>query len=465
LASTLDASPNIFPIPEKSTIIAADLQLPAMPQNREPTQTKLSQLRDNAVFIVCRMTARSSKNPILLAMGEQESCEEFRALASDASQGTREQWNEAFLIAAGNGWLDRLNIALPRAESTARDKTGLDALCLAAVGGHARCVERLIPFIDAHFRDPTGNTALCHAAKKGSLECVNLLIPVSDPLASNDRGWTPLMHAALKDLDCVKALAPVSDVKARDTGGNTALTMAMISCQLAPEFARFLLPLSDPRAATALGETALMVAAKMGSEELARVLAPLSDPLAINHKGQTALFFAAATGKLSVLEALSSFGGHLSADAEGFTPLMVAAANGRAECVQFLAPFGLDGVARPFGRNALMLAAQNGHDACLDVLAALFPAEAQDMAGFTAFGVAVEQRQWKCAKNLAKTAPLDDLRALIADFDRIALSVDSKGAFRAILEAREISEGLFLPNGADTESISQGNERTRPRSL
>jgi ankyrin repeat protein len=130
----------------------------------------------------------------------------------------------------------------------------------------------------------------------------------------------------------------------------------------------------DPRD-TEHGETGLMLAAQVGSEELVRLL--LARGADVNARdavyGRTALGFALWGRMAAVMELLASSGADLDArDKDGFTPLMRAAEAGDAELAAWLIQRGANAHAEDAGETALTLAEGAGH---MDVLALLARAE------------------------------------------------------------------------------------------
>jgi ankyrin repeat protein len=69
-----------------------------------------------------------------------------------------------------------------------------------------------------------------------------------------------------------------------------------------------LLPVSDPLAVDARGQTALMQAAAMGHADCVRVLLPVSDPFAVDGKGRSALDLAEQHDEHDVAGMILSFG-------------------------------------------------------------------------------------------------------------------------------------------------------------
>ena len=240
------------------------------------------------------------------------------------------QSNNALCVAAASGNTDILNLLLPAyfAELKANpnatfgflDRSGRNALMLAAHTGHPQAVELLAPHFGleatdqngwtalmlavegmngaemAHecarvllaaganptTRDRRGQTALHHAARGGSIGALNSLLPLVDARAADEQGYTPLMSAAGAGIaDAVKALLPHSDANAMTEDGKTALALA---------FERHSGGDYDPS-----GEDL----------EVARVLSAASDLTRRNEKGQTPFEEATASESWPLLAALA----------------------------------------------------------------------------------------------------------------------------------------------------------------
>lgn len=80
------------------------------------------------------------------------------------------------------------------------------ALCIAAMRGHAECVKLLAPISNAMASE---SRALVYAATHGHAECVALLIPFCSSKADNS---IALLWAGGKDcLECFKLISPISE--------------------------------------------------------------------------------------------------------------------------------------------------------------------------------------------------------------------------------------------------------------
>lgn len=117
-----------------------------------------------------------------------------------------------------------------------------------------------------------------------------------------------------------------------------------------------------------LGETALMKAVLLGSDETVFLLLKNgADPKLKNRFGWNALHFAAWAGKSRVVQKLLSLGLSPSeATAEGWTPLHLAARFARAETCRLLAAAGADPFQKtPGGQTPVGLARLGDFDECL----------------------------------------------------------------------------------------------------
>ena len=97
--------------------------------------------------------------------------------------------NDQLRAAAFYGDAAKLQALLlnPKCDTRSKDGSGVNALILAACGGHEACLQLLLPVSDALAKDNTGWTALMYAASYGQASCLSLLLPVSDILAKSDQ--------------------------------------------------------------------------------------------------------------------------------------------------------------------------------------------------------------------------------------------------------------------------------------
>ena len=125
------------------------------------------------------------------------------------------------------------------------------------------------------------------------------------------------------------------------------------------------------------GETALMLAVRLGHAEIARkLLLHGADPKLTNHHGQTALIMASEKGNMAIVRLLLESGAEVNAQDSrgrfpfaGWTALMFAARSGQAEAVKVLIANGADVNAKA-GETALMKAAYWGHKEIIALLIA-----------------------------------------------------------------------------------------------
>jgi len=104
---------------------------------------------------------------------------------------------------------------------------------------------------------------------------------------------------------------------------------------------------NDPLAARRTdcwGRTALMLACVEGEEEFARLLLPLSDPQASDRDGETALMLA-SFGHPACIELLLPVSDPHAQDGDGWTALMWAASSDSQRCVELLLPHSDAGAA------------------------------------------------------------------------------------------------------------------------
>ena len=112
----------------------------------------------------------------------------------------------------------------------------------------------------------------------------------------------------------------------------------------------------DPNSVDAIGDTALIAAARGGNAATVDVLlAARADPERRNRFGDTAMMVATLNGHLGVAKALRAR--NAAVDGKGWTPLIYAATGGHDEIVRWLLGEGADiNAASPNGTTALMMA-------------------------------------------------------------------------------------------------------------
>lgn len=125
----------------------------------------------------------------------------------------------------------------------------------------------------------------------------------------------------------------------------------------------------EPDTADANGNTALMIASRLGHKAVVALLIERKVNVAKRSPfGDTAVNLAALGGHVEIVRMLLDHGAELN-PATGWSPLQYAAFENRAEMVKFLIQKGAqkDALA-PNGYTALMLAARNGHIAAATAL-------------------------------------------------------------------------------------------------
>jgi len=117
----------------------------------------------------------------------------------------------------------------------------------------------------------------------------------------------------------------------------------------------------DPDSADPDGNTALMLAARLGHRNVVQVLVGRANVARMSAHGDTALNLAALGGHLEIVKILVDHGGQV-APTTGWSPLHYAAFENHAEVIKYLITKGAqkDALA-PNGYTALMLAARGGH--------------------------------------------------------------------------------------------------------
>lgn len=215
------------------------------------------------------------------------------AFALGASAGPREAVRASALKILGETFPERLgaaqaledSAAVPgaraaAADPNAKDDDGTTALMRAAMDGQNELVKMILaqPGVRVDERDPLGQTALMMAAARGRTGAVRLLLEAgADPKAADREGASALMRAALFGYTkTAKALLEGgSEANQRDKAGNTALILSITGGRLDTVVLIAASPGADLDANNELGTTALLAAARNGSE--ADILAALID--------------------------------------------------------------------------------------------------------------------------------------------------------------------------------------------
>jgi ankyrin repeat protein len=289
-------------------------------------------------------------------------------------------------------------------EAVAQGDLAVEA-ALAAGAGSAQAQE-----VDGEKRTP-----LMLAALAGRPRSVELLLSISDAKATDGRFRDALMFSlfdfddekegrekrAAAALACVELLAPVSDTRAQSFMGVSAL-MAAARKGLA-DCVEVLLPLSDAKAKDTHGETALMKAAMAGSESCARLLMEEGDPAASNDLGNTALMLAAAAGDVATLRLLMERDEFNRLNTRGQGALE-AALSGRPiseACVdELMAAWAARGEAKERAEEAIRLAARRENPAAIALLARWGNPSSRSDADISALEIAIRYANPKLVKAL-----------------------------------------------------------------
>ena len=133
--------------------------------------------------------------------------------------------------AARMGDLETLKTTLADRATLAREEGGLTPLMVAALYGHANCVDHLIRSSDFEARDDQGNTALMHAmfsSAPGNASCIELLLNAGGANAQNFEGESALSLAAKHSSpELFRAVLAASDPSQQFEHGNTIVHVAV----------------------------------------------------------------------------------------------------------------------------------------------------------------------------------------------------------------------------------------------
>jgi len=364
------------------------------------------------------------------------------------------------------------------------------ALMLAAERGHSDCVEALLSVSDARCMTPRGLTALHWAAARGHARCVELLAPVSDASArlipqgltqeekeadelrmkpvwetaapgcmleglEDWAGITPLMMAARGGhAPCVAALLPFSNPNLFTLTGESAFFMSLWGGWL--DCVKILAPISSW--AYEDGVDALMWAAYFGQEECLKFVLPSSNPKAASNDGMTALHHAACSGAenaLALLLPLSDPNARTGEEHEGKTPLMMAAFHANSECVKLLAPKTDLSIATSKRKSTPLHWAAAMRDAeSVSVLLSLLDARTPNDEGFSPLMYAcgsVEFEDPRQNQRREAGSALETVRLLLPFSDANAQNADGKTALHMLAEEDEPSAELVKLLGAQSD--------------
>ncbi len=175
----------------------------------------------------------------------------------------------------------------------------LTPLMVAAEGGHVAIVDFLLTAANPMAREPsTGETALMKAASCGRFECFEAIAgrcDREDLRDADDRDNNVLIHAVRGgDVEIVRLAASFAHPAEINALGQTALMFAARAANPAVLHAVMdALPKEERSAALRVkskrGETALILAARSGSEENVAALLPHSEPVHFAKDGSNAL--------------------------------------------------------------------------------------------------------------------------------------------------------------------------------
>ncbi|ESU39485.1 Ankyrin repeat protein [Giardia duodenalis] len=333
---------------------------------------------------------RDSDGKTALMHAAQRGCKEAVRVLLEHEKGMKDnQSHSALYHALKTGHMETAKIVIPHEDPT--DENDVTALMRAAARGDAEMVELLIP-IQKEMKDTDGNTAFIHGLTN---KCTNTALLL---LESEAPSWTPLMCAAFTgDIETVRR--HLSDKHKKNSDGETALIIA------ARVGHADVVELLDPT--TDQGVTALMRAADRGDVDTVKGFTSLqtgrkAEYSEINgwkmYEG-TALMRAAAHGHTEIVRLLVEYEGRIQ-DADGQTALMMAAYHGHLECAKLLL-YKEKGMRDNKTGTALMYAAKGNHLELVELLADR-EAGMQDKYGYTALMIAVQNSNTDCVKVLAK---------------------------------------------------------------
>jgi ankyrin repeat protein len=234
------------------------------------------------------------------------------ALAKQIGPSVFEAWQDGeaetltpLMVAAEEGHVAIVEFLLAAANPMAREpSTGETSLMKAASCGHLECFEaiaRRCDPTDLRAADDQDNNVLIHAVRGGNVELVRLVASFASPTEINARGQTALMFAARAPnpgvLRAVMEALPEDEwsaaLHATSKHGETALIYAARSGS--EENVAALLPHSDPDHFAKDGANALVEAIESKSFSCAAMLVDATDPRATNAVGETTLELAVKT--------------------------------------------------------------------------------------------------------------------------------------------------------------------------
>ncbi|EFO65510.1 Kinase, NEK [Giardia lamblia P15] len=263
----------------------------------------------------------------------------------------------ALMVAAEQGNTEAVELLVAK-EKRLLDNNGRTALMYASISGHLPVVELLLQH-EKGIKDKDGHTALTLALDNNHLDIVRLLLKHEKDAAR----WSPLICAvATGNLEAAKNYLGIRTK--RDSSGNTAI---IIAAKVGNENMVELLDPTDN-----CGITALMRAAASGETQLVKALIPIQAKRKTSalryhevgtksckfNSGSTALMFAARFGQEEATRMLA--GSELGmTDNWNTTALMHASVDGRSCVVPFLLQEA--GMQSSDGYTALMIASERDH--------------------------------------------------------------------------------------------------------
>lgn len=284
-----------------------------------------------------------------------------------------------------------------------------------------------------------------------------LLSNGANPTVTDATGATPLHYAALSHDPAVAQhlLDAKAPLEALDREQRTALGRAAQAGNLGIVD---LLLKAGARLEPESGKPVLLLAASGLEDEVAgvrRLLETRARVDATDSKGRTALHSAAEHDHAAIAELLLAAGARVDAlDSDGHSPAMVAARHGAKRVLRRLLVWKADpALVDPQGRGCLHLAAlsTDADTELIDLLLALgCDPLRQDLAGQTAFELAMAEANWDVARRLNPQASLPDALQQVSETrdlsgDRAALVIQSLAQQRRAVALELLALGPLPP--------------------
>ncbi len=252
-----------------------------------------------------------------------------------------------------------------------KDNSGMSALALAAQGGHLQIIYSLLEAgaglscigdIEKH--------AFYVAAKQGHENVIRRLVSALKDNVSCEK----MMEATLA-FSLLNGKMNIADLMLKEgvtLAHGSSISPLIIMAAKADENLILLLIRSgaDVNAVNAVGESALMVAARHGNAAgIKSLIAHKADIYKKDSMGRTALILAAQNGQLFCVKYLADVGSDvLWLTKEGNTALMLAADNGYVAVVSYLSKFKNLDHKNNIGDTALIMAVRGGYYNVSEVL-------------------------------------------------------------------------------------------------